>query len=574
MQPDLLARATRLRLAALRAQRLPQLALSGQATVQNAVPEIPIDLPGQAVPRPPREQIRAQVEADWTLYDGERVARQADAEEARYAEEVAGVAVTLYRLREATTEAFFGALLFDAQADVLALTAEDLDARLRVVQRQAEEGAALAADAAALEAERLRIEQAIAEAEAGRGSALAVLADLTGLPIEPAALALPDLDAETARALAALAEADVAAGRPERVRFARAADRAEAEARAVEATTRPSVSLFGQAGVGRPSPFDLFASDVAEFGIAGVRVRWPLFDGGRARRSAEALRVQADIAETEAAAFDRQVVRDVADERAALTRLDAALDADRRIVALREEVLRAARRQLDEGVLLPDRYTDRLTDLAEARLTLARHRIERAQAQARLLSDARPLPRTARPRRAYPRPELTMRRAHVLIDIGSLLLGVLIALVLFGGCGDGDEPDAYGNFEATEVTVSAEAQGRLLRFDVDEGDRLAQGAVVGLIDTTQLGLQRRALGAQRQSLLAQRQATLAQEPEVAAQAGAFRAQLETASEELARTQRLFADEAATARELNQREGEVAVLRRQIEQATARGADRP
>lgn len=162
-----------------------------------------------------------------------------------------------------------------------------------------------------------------------------------------------------------------------------------------------------------------------------------------------------------------------------------------------------------------------------------------------------------------------MRRAHALLDIGSLLLGVLLALLIFGGCGDGGEPDAYGNFEATETTVSAEAQGRLLRFDVDEGDRLAEGAVVGLIDTTKLRLQRRSLGAQRQSVLAQRQATLAQEPEVAAQAGALRAQLETASEELVRTQRLFADGAATARELNQREGEVAVLRRQIEQATAR-----
>lgn len=162
-----------------------------------------------------------------------------------------------------------------------------------------------------------------------------------------------------------------------------------------------------------------------------------------------------------------------------------------------------------------------------------------------------------------------MRRAHVLLDLAPLLVGALLALLILSGCGDGDEPDAYGNFEATETTVSAEAQGRLLRFDVNEGDRLAEGAVVGLIDTTGLGLQRHSLGAQRQSVLAQRQATLAQEPEVAAQAGALRAQLETASEELARTQRLFAEDAATARELNQREGEVAVLRRQIEQAVAR-----
>lgn len=384
VQPDLLTRATELRLAALRAQRLPQFALSGQATVQNEVPSIPISLPGQSVPSPPHEQFRAQVEADWMLWDGGRIARQTAAERARLAENVAGVAVTLHSLRDAATDAFFGALLFDAQADVLALADEDLGARLRIVQRRAEEGAALRADVAALEAERIRVQQGIDEAEAGHHTALAVLADLTGLDLDAAALALPDLDAETARALAA--EGDALRDRPELVRFARAAERAEAEARTAEAQTRPTVGLFAQAGVGRPSPFDFLSDEVSEFGIAGVRVRWPLFDGGRAKREAAALRLQADLTDTEAAAFARQIARATANDRADLDRLDAALASDRRAVALREEVLRAARRQLDEGVLLPDVYTDRLTDLAAARLTLARHRIERAQAQARLLS--------------------------------------------------------------------------------------------------------------------------------------------------------------------------------------------
>ena len=147
-------------------------------------------------------------------------------------------------------------------------------------------------------------------------------------------------------------------------------------------------------------------------------------------------------------------------------------------------------------------------------------------------------------------------------------LGLALALTACGG--DAPEPDAYGNFEATETTVSAQTSGRLLAFTAREGDRLAEGAVVGLVDTTQLTLQREALVAQRTSLLAQRQATLAQTAEVEAQAGALRAQLATADEELARTQRLFDADAATARELNQRQGEVAALREQVAQALARG----
>lgn len=150
-----------------------------------------------------------------------------------------------------------------------------------------------------------------------------------------------------------------------------------------------------------------------------------------------------------------------------------------------------------------------------------------------------------------------------------LRLGLVLILCTLSGCGGDDAPDAYGNFEADEVTISAEAQGRLLQLRLDEGDRLAEGDVVGLIDTTQLALQRNGLLARRQSLIAQQAATRAQQPEIAAQAGALRAQLETAQEELARTQRLYESQAATARELNQREGEVQVLRQQIEQSLAR-----
>ena len=149
------------------------------------------------------------------------------------------------------------------------------------------------------------------------------------------------------------------------------------------------------------------------------------------------------------------------------------------------------------------------------------------------------------------------------------VLPALIGIGLLSGCGDAAESDAFGNFTAVEITVSAQSQGRLVQLGVEEGDRLEAGREVGLIDTTQLAIQRRGLIAQRLSLEAQRLATLAQLPEIVAQVEALRAQLRTAEEELSRTQRLFDAEAATARELNIRQGEVEVLQRQVEQALAR-----
>jgi outer membrane protein TolC len=384
VQPELYVRAAALRIEAIGAEALPQLALTGQATAQSDVPSIPLGLPDGSAPAPPLEQARVQVEADWPVYDGGRRARRADLERARLAEQTAGVAVSLYPLREATTEAFFGALLAQTQARTLALAEDDLEARLALLRTQAVEGAALDADVDAVEAERLRVRQRVAEAEARRRAALDVLSGLTGLALGPdATLALPDLAADAGLDLAA---ALAAGSRPEFARFAATADRAEAEARLAASAPRPTVSVFGQAGVGRPSPLEFLSDDLAEYALVGVRVRWAPVDWGRSRREAAAARIQADAARAEAEALARQLARDVADDRAEIDRLRAALALDDEIVALRENALHVAARQLDEGVLLPDVYTDRLTDLAEARLARDRHRVELARAQARLLS--------------------------------------------------------------------------------------------------------------------------------------------------------------------------------------------
>ncbi|MGH7482780.1 MAG: HlyD family secretion protein [Longimicrobiales bacterium] len=133
--------------------------------------------------------------------------------------------------------------------------------------------------------------------------------------------------------------------------------------------------------------------------------------------------------------------------------------------------------------------------------------------------------------------------------------------LLAAACGD-DEPDAYGNFEATEVVVSAETPGQLLRFEASEGARLMQGDVVALIDTTGLALDLAEI-AQRQAAARSRAASAAQEVDVLAP------QLAYALAELERVERLFARDAATARQRDQVVRDVRVLREQIDAARAR-----
>ena len=89
------------------------------------------------------------------------------------------------------------------------------------------------------------------------------------------------------------------------------------------------------------------------------------------------------------------------------------------------------------------------------------------------------------------------------MDSRTNVLLLAAAAIVLGACAHGPAPDAYGNFEATEVVVSAQTAGQLLSFGLTEGDTIAPGAVVALVDTTQLALQTAQLAAQREASASQ-----------------------------------------------------------------------
>jgi HlyD family secretion protein len=156
-------------------------------------------------------------------------------------------------------------------------------------------------------------------------------------------------------------------------------------------------------------------------------------------------------------------------------------------------------------------------------------------------------------------------------------LGVVCCLLWATACRKGVQPDAYGNVEATEVVVAAEAGGRLITYTVVEGQKLSQGTVVGTIDATQLGFERDQAMAQRAAtasrineirqqidgLEAQRGAAAAQRDAAKAQRDALVAQYEIAKRAYDRTTRLAAEQAATAQQVDQAEREYRVLGEQI-----------
>ena len=129
---------------------------------------------------------------------------------------------------------------------------------------------------------------------------------------------------------------------------------------------------------------------------------------------------------------------------------------------------------------------------------------------------------------------------------------------VMAACADGEKAyDATGTCEATETTIIAEQSGTLLTFSVSEGDSIAQGQEVALIDTTQTWLK-------MQQLVATRQVYESQKPDMERQTAATRQQLAKARTEQQRYQELVADGAAPAKMLDDATSQVQVLQRQLD----------
>jgi HlyD family secretion protein len=137
---------------------------------------------------------------------------------------------------------------------------------------------------------------------------------------------------------------------------------------------------------------------------------------------------------------------------------------------------------------------------------------------------------------------------------------IIISLLIFGSltvaCNNNEKADGYGNFEATEITVSAENNGKLMQFNLEEGQVLKKGDFVGFIDTIPLSLK-------RDQLLASKAIVYSKSGSVLSQKNVLNAQLKAATINKNRIENLIRENAGTQKQLDDINGEINVIQKQI-----------
>ena len=138
-----------------------------------------------------------------------------------------------------------------------------------------------------------------------------------------------------------------------------------------------------------------------------------------------------------------------------------------------------------------------------------------------------------------------------------LLIGIfLISAGLLSCNNNKDKADGYGNFEATEITVSAENNGKIMEFNIREGDILEKEAFLGFIDTISLALK-------KEQFLVSKDVISSKSRGVLSQISVLKAKLNTANINKTRIENLIKDNAGTQQQLDNITGEIDVLKQQI-----------
>ena len=135
-----------------------------------------------------------------------------------------------------------------------------------------------------------------------------------------------------------------------------------------------------------------------------------------------------------------------------------------------------------------------------------------------------------------------------------ILLG---AVLLLASCNrNTNTSDAYGNFEATETTVSSEEPGKLLFLSVEEGNAYGVDSLVGLIDTSNQHLTLLQLKAARKT-------AATKTGNISAQIDVLEEQKKNAVRELERFKKMAKEGAATSKQVDDIQGNVDVVNSQI-----------
>lgn len=365
-------RITELKTSNLGKQYLPQLGITGQATYQSDVTELPITLPNIEIESLSRDQYRVQGEVRQLIYDGGSISKAKATVAASAAMENAALDVNLENIREQVIHTYFSILEMGKQQEILAIKEESITQNLETLEAAIANGIVLPSKRYELQAAKIVIQQEQNKIYAYKVHLIKVLEILTdkeigsendfALPFDKSPIPNTSLDLPAFRQLDLKKEV------------------LAANYELQKSNSNPKAFLFFNGGYGRPA-LNFLDNTFQPYYLFGVKAAWNIDNLYTKKTDNQLLMLELNKLEEQKSILRERI--DIEKEKmlTELSLIETLLAQDNEILDLRQKMKDTAESQFQNGAITPNELLQYINDESEVRQRMELRKIQTIKQQ-------------------------------------------------------------------------------------------------------------------------------------------------------------------------------------------------
>lgn len=342
VQYDLIERTKNFNIANASKAYLPQGVLSAQGTWQSDVTSIDLDVPGIKIPHIDKDQYKVVAEVNQLIWDGGKISAQKKNTEANAEVEKKLLESEIYTLRERVNNLYFGILLMKGQLNQHEILEKELQRNYDNMQTYIQNGVANEGDLSVVKVEQLKAAQQRIHIESTLEAYIRMLSVLIGEELNTNTIFIkPDPGSTITSPVI---------NRPELQIFKAREHTIEMQRSLLNATVRPTISVFAQGGYGKPG-LNMFDNNFSPYFLGGVRVSWNfgnLYTLGNDRKKIDLQKLTVS-SQRETFLHNLNIV--IAQQQIEIEKFKKTMQDDDEIIHLQTQIRKAAEVKVENGTL-------------------------------------------------------------------------------------------------------------------------------------------------------------------------------------------------------------------------------
>ncbi len=345
---------------------LPTFEVNGNASIQNEQISIPIAIPGFEAPVAPLNVNRVLINFNQTIYNGNLAAKKKVIDSLQYDEQLQAMEIDKVKIKSQVIGVYAIILVVQTNMEILDGHIKVLEKKYKQLKGAVEGGVSTKSKLQVLEAERLKLQQRKTELSFNESSLLNTLNNFTGLSLTT--------ETEFHKPSPTLSHSQIIT-RPELLLLDSKLEGLKATYELAGNARLPYIGLFGSFGLGYPG-YDIFNPDVRPMAMAGVAVKWKIWDWNKTNNDRAQLVIGQSIIQQQRSRAELAFERELIKQRSEVNKYTQLIETDDAIIIAQENVSKSISSELMNGTATASDYTSQLNTESSAKLNKELHQIQ------------------------------------------------------------------------------------------------------------------------------------------------------------------------------------------------------